>query len=254
MSVAETPRETFAKYPWSIGGGGAANLRESLDDTASETLGSIDADIGFLVITGEDNCLLLPPDFPNRNGISNVVAIGYGEALRDWECATELVALWPYTDVGEDLDPVRVRGYLDFLWPCRTSLKHRKAFGVPVEEKGLRWWDIREVYRERLRTPLSIAFAFVATHNHFVLDCGGKVFNRSAPVLMLPAGARSADHLALLGLLNSSTACFWMKQMFHNKGSTVDTKGARQTTDAFENFYEFTGTGLKKFPIPDAKP
>ncbi len=45
-----------------------------------------------------------------------------------------------------------------------------------------------------------------------------------------------------------------MKQMFHNKGSTVDTKGARQTTDAFENFYEFTGTGLKKFPIPDAKP
>jgi hypothetical protein len=42
-----------------------------------------------------------------------------------------------------------------------------------------------------------------------------------------------------------------MKQVFHNKGSTVDTKGARQTTDAFENFYEFTGTGLKKFPVPN---
>ena len=27
-------------------------------------------------------------------------------------------------------------------------------------------------------TPLSIAFADVATHNHFVLDRGGKVFNR----------------------------------------------------------------------------
>jgi hypothetical protein len=45
-----------------------------------------------------------------------------------------------------------------------------------------------------------------------------------------------------------------MKQVFHNKGSTVDERGARQTTIAFENFYEFTGTGLQKFPVPEAKP
>jgi len=89
----------------------------------------------------------------------------------------------------------------------------------------------------------------VATHNHFVLDRGGKVFNRSAPIIKLPSNATEEDHLALLGLLNSSTACFWMKQVFHNKGSTVDEKGARQTTVAFENFYEFTGTGLQRFPI-----
>ena len=69
-------------------------------------------------------------------------------------------------------------------------------------------------------------------------------------MIKLPAGATEADHLTLLGLLNSSTACFWMKQVFHNKGSTVDDKGARQTTVAFENFYEFSGTGLKGFPIP----
>lgn len=58
------------------------------------------------------------------------------------------------------------------------------------------------------RTPLSIAFVFVATHNHFVLDRGGKVFKQSAPVIKLAAGAREAEHLGLLGLLNSSTACF----------------------------------------------
>ena len=72
------------------------------------------------------------------------------------------------------------------------------------------------------RTPLSIAFAFVATHNHFVLDRGGKVFNASAPIIKLPADATEDDHLALLGLLNSSTACFWMKQTFHNKGEQWD--------------------------------
>jgi hypothetical protein len=109
-------------------------------------------------------------------------------------------------------------------------------------------------FRERFRTPLSIAFAFVATHNHFVLDRGGKVFNRSAPIIKLLSNATEEDHLALLGLLNSSTACFWMKQVFHNKGSTVDDKGARQTTVAFENFYELTGTGLQEFPVTSEKP
>ena len=110
------------------------------------------------------------------------------------------------------------------------------------------------ISRERALAPLSITFAFVATHNHFVLDRGGKVFNRSAPIIKLPSAATEDDHLALLGLLNSSTAGFWMKQVFHNKGSTVDDKGARQTTVAFENFYEFTGTGLQKFPVPSENP
>ena len=87
-----------------------------------------------------------------------------------------------------------------------------------------------------------------------MLDRGGKVFNRSAPIIKLPSNATEDDHLALLGLLNSSTACFWMKQVFHNKGSTVDERGARQRTMPFEDFYEHTGTGLSKFPIPEQKP
>jgi hypothetical protein len=94
----------------------------------------------------------------------------------------------------------------------------------------------------------------VATHNHFVLDRGGKVFNRSAPVIKLAAEASEDEHLRLLGYLNSSTGCFWMKQVFHDKGSTVDSHGARQTTVAFENFREFTGTGLLKFPLPEGCP
>jgi hypothetical protein len=109
-------------------------------------------------------------------------------------------------------------------------------------------------FPNRYRTPLSIVFAFVATHNHFVLDRGGKVFKQSAPVIKLPADATEDDHLGLLGLLNSSVGCFWMKQVFHDKGSTVDSHGARQTTVAFENFREFTGTGLLKFPLPEGRP
>jgi hypothetical protein len=94
----------------------------------------------------------------------------------------------------------------------------------------------------------------VATHNHFVLDRGGKVFKQTAPVIKLPAGATEDDHLALLGLLNSSTACFWMKQVCHCKGSTVDQHGARQTTVPFEDFYAYNATQMERFPLPSQRP
>ena len=108
--------------------------------------------------------------------------------------------------------------------------------------------------RTRFRTPLSIVFAEVATHNHFVLDRGGKVFKQTAPVIKLTAEASEDDHLALLGLLNSSTACFWMKQSCHCKGSTVDQHGARQTTVPFEDFYAFNASKLQQFPLPSGRP
>ena len=41
-------------------------------------------------------------------------------------------------------------------------------------------------FARRYRIPLSIVFAEVATHNHFVLDRGGKVFKQTAPVIKLP--------------------------------------------------------------------
>ena len=91
---------------------------------------------------------------------------------------------------------------------------------------------------DKFRTPLSIAFAFVATHNHFVLDRGGKVFKQSAPIIKLPADATEDDHLALLGLLNSSTACFWMKQVFYTKGRSEVSDEACKTKH-WESRYEF---------------
>jgi hypothetical protein len=96
--------------------------------------------------------------------------------------------------------------------------------------------------------------AFVATHNHFAFDRGGKVFNRSAPVIKLPSTAAEDEYLALLGLLNSSVTCFWLKQVAHNKGSSVDDAGARQRTAPFEDFYEFTATQLEQLSLPAEHP
>ena len=140
---------------------------------------------------------------------------------------------------------------LRFLYPWRAQLR-RVAYGLTQIERGLRWFEYSMFFRDRFTNPLSIAFAFVSTHNHFVLDRGAKVFKQSAPLIKLPQGSTETQHLELIGLLNSSTACFWMKQTFHNKGG--GGIGGGLATEEWEQFYEFDATKLQSFPIPAETP
>jgi hypothetical protein len=178
--------------------------------------------------------------------------LALGDGVRDWCLASNLVCLWPSNSAGNRLDEKLIGDHLAFCWPYRTSLKDRKAFGVPVEQKGIPWWALRELYTQRLRTPLSIAFAFVATHNHFVLDRGGKVFNRSAPIIKLSSDATEDDHLAILGLLNSSSGCFWIKQIMTPKGGGGIGRGIQD--EAWETRIETSVTQIEDFPVPEQKP
>ncbi len=93
--------------------------------------------------------------------------------------------------------------------------------GGDHRQLGRTWWEYNRFLKHRFSVPYSIGFAFVATHNHFVLDRGGKIFHGSAPVIKLPKSATEEQHIGLLALLNSSVGCFWMKQTFHNKGGEV---------------------------------
>lgn len=40
-SSTDIPRSTLCRHPWSIGGGGAAELKELIGDTGTSTLGSL---------------------------------------------------------------------------------------------------------------------------------------------------------------------------------------------------------------------
>ena len=255
ISVSDVQRKTFYDHPWSISGGIARELQSRLELKSLLVLDDIVTDVGITAVTGEDGLFIIGDDTmaAQRLGIEHVRPLVLGDNVRDWT-TRGLIAVWPYGDNLRLLDLNEMPGIARLLWSYRTSISSRKRFGTPILERGLSWYEYQELYFKKLRSNLSVTFAFVATHNHFVLDRGGKVFNRSAPVIKLPDDAAEADHLALVGLLNSSVSCFWMKQVFHNKGSTVDVHGARQTTDEFENFYEYTGTRLKQFPLPPDRP
>jgi hypothetical protein len=138
------------------------------------------------------------------------------------------------------------------LWPNKQELVRRREPNGSQLDIGLTWFEWSRFIRRRHNARFLLPFAFVATHNHFVLDRGGKVFKQSSPVIKLPEGASEDRHLELLGLLNSSAACFWLKQVSHDKGSQGINEGIK--SQAWERFYEFTSTQLARFPLPGALP
>lgn len=245
VSIGDTSRKILSNHPWSIGGGGAADVKEMIDASAVKLLSEVVTEIGFGCVISEEECFQLPvrrkPSAPSQQ----MRPFAIGEAFRDWCLINTLdLILYPY-DENVNLLPISNIG--NALWDYRTILGSRRAFGnQSYNEAGRPWWEYHQIPVARNRIPLSITFAFIATHNHFVLDRGGKVFNRSAPVIKLPTGSTVTNHLDLIGLLNSSVACFWGRQTFFPKGGFADGK--------WQERLEWDGTKLLSFPLPELRP
>ncbi|MFE0367634.1 BREX-2 system adenine-specific DNA-methyltransferase PglX [Streptomyces tendae] len=256
VSVEDLPRAELAKFPWSLSGGGASGLMAKLEGVAGRLRETI-TEAGRTTHTGLDEAYYMPPaTAATRRLKAGTVPVILGEEVREYQISPSTCTLFPYTTIA----PANVRGAAreittaeeQFLWPTREPLRRRLDFGETPEERGFRWFDHSMFFPRRFRTPLSIAFPFVATHNHFVLDRGRKVFNRTAPVLKLPEGTSVERYLELLGVLNSSTACFWLKQVSQSKGN--GGIGGGISDELWEHRFEFTGTKLQDFPVPTELP
>ncbi|MFC0532817.1 BREX-2 system adenine-specific DNA-methyltransferase PglX [Phytohabitans kaempferiae] len=250
VTIADLPRSALSRYPWSLTGGGAGDVKAAIDSAAARRLSAVTQHSGFVAITAEDDAFFLGGvGTARRMGGLPVKPMVEGDAVRDHSINPKASSVWPY---DANLRPVELatNGPLTRLaWPNRRILQRRKRFGRWIETiDSLCWYEYGELYREKLRTPWSITYAFVATHNHFALDRDGRIFNRSAPVIKLPENASDDDHLALLGLLNSSTACFWLKQVSHCKNNVTVSSGIPDQPWSWN--WEFTGTKLEEFPIP----
>ncbi|MFE9849078.1 BREX-2 system adenine-specific DNA-methyltransferase PglX [Streptomyces sp. NPDC005576] len=255
VSVEDGERARFAEHPWSLSGGGAGEVSERVESAAQTRLGVVAESLGITCFTLEDDLFLLPGRAARTVGIPPqwTRSMVTGDLLRDWEGGDFDLALFPYSS---DFVPIEVEGVESLhrlMWPSRTTVANNILFGRKTKiEGGLKWSEYGRLTKSKLRTPLSITFAFVATHNHFVLDRGGKVFKQSAPVIKLPEGASEEQHLELLGVLNSSVACFWLKQVSQGKGGSGLGRGLQD--EEWEERYEFTGTKLQEYPLPAALP
>ncbi|SDS27690.1 BREX-2 system adenine-specific DNA-methyltransferase PglX [Actinopolymorpha singaporensis] len=258
VSVADVDRLLLSKHPWSLSGGGAPELFLRVEGAAIGRLSSRVMLIGRTTHTGSDESYFSSAGTWARFGVSDpqIAALVEGDRVRDWHIATVTEALFPYNEwLKASIEDPCLRA---ILWLTKPYLRKRREPGGTHEEIGLTWFEWSRWHPERYVIPLGIAMAFVATHNQFVLDRGGKVFNRTGPAIKLPEGTSEEEHLRLLGLLNSSTACFWLKQVSHNKGegggARVEAGYAAMGSEDWKNHYEFTGTKLQEFPLAGGAP
>ncbi|WP_328775743.1 BREX-2 system adenine-specific DNA-methyltransferase PglX [Streptomyces goshikiensis] len=257
VSVEDLERgRYFSKKPWILTDGGLEMI-EALSGASSQSLRSRISRIGFYGDTHADDALTMP----HRTLLAQsaepqfIKPIGVGDEVRDFTLSSGNWVIHPY-DASRTISPLPGMPSIGrILWPNRTELGNRSTFsGRTYFADNRPWWEWHQLPKDSGTHAWSLNFAFVATHNHVILDRSASAFTRTAPVIKLREGASEEDHLQLLGVLNSSTAGFWLKMVSHNKGSTMDAKGARQSTIPFEDFYEFTGTKLQEFPLTSGYP
>ncbi len=243
VSAEDSPRAQFHAHPWSIGGGGTSDLKALIEVNAETILRTrIVPPIGRAVRVGEEEAFVFDPAHARRSRVASNQFRGYleGEFIRDWSSHCESLVWYPYAPESHDSEMVRC------LWPWKATLLNRATFQGNMEDAGRRWFEYMQHTPSAYRTPLSIAFAFVATHNHFVLDRGGQVFKQTAPVIKLSTAGNESDHFALLGVLNSSVACFWARDTFFPRGGFSEGK--------WEERMNWNGTPMEKLPIPAQQP
>ena len=251
ISVSDTKRLAFAKHPWSIGGGGAAELREQLDSIAAKKLGEVVSAVGVMVVTGEDDVFVRDSrtDFARAKIPPSILRnFAEGDAVRDWAIFPVRTAIYEYDRFGQHAPEPTLDRY---FWIFRGLMRPAIYFGNTKEQRGMHWREYGVIVKDKLEQSLTIAVAEVATHNQFVLDRGGVIFKNSVPVIKLPTGASEAEHLGLLGLLNSSVACFWLQQVCHNKGGPG---GGSSKDEKWHDFYAFNSTKVAEFPLVGERP
>jgi hypothetical protein len=251
VSVESLARTELRHHPWVLAGGGARLVFHTIESRAARVLDALTESIGILAFTLLDDVYVLPEHVPIRLRFSeHTRRFVTGDHVRDWEIDSCEVAVFPYgADLRSCLDETSAAGH--FLWRYRTPLSHSKMFnGKTKVASGLAWYDYGRLSISKIDGRPFCVFAFVATHNNFVLLDRLIVLNRHAPFVKLRQDATGSDHRALLGYLNSSTVGFWCRLMMFPKGGDQVGDGARLSATQWNRHLEYAGNLLQQLPVP----
>ncbi|RKN35099.1 BREX-2 system adenine-specific DNA-methyltransferase PglX [Streptomyces hoynatensis] len=252
IAVDDLDRDQFfATHPWALAAGGQ-ELVDQIHKNSKVKLSRLAKSIGASAVTREDSAFMLGRGYLRRHNIPEEQRrpLVEGTALRDYIINEPIESVWPYSE--KDLSATAPLAVNRTLWPTRRVLRERTAFGKTQVDRGLTWFEYSMFFKSRYRVNPAIAVAFVATHNHFALSRPRDVFQHSALILEPREEWSQNETHQLLSLLNSSVACFWLKQVCHDKGH--GGIGGGVASEEWEKFYEFNSTNLADFPIPRDRP
>ncbi|WP_433352120.1 BREX-2 system adenine-specific DNA-methyltransferase PglX [Micromonospora saelicesensis] len=252
VESADIPRSRFSKYPWSLSGGGAADVVGLIEGASGRRLNErLDGTVGFAGFSATDDVFYLPNDWHRRFGTppSWVRGLVAGKDIDEWLAASDVSAIAPYERASGNLMAVDTNArWAHHFWLARQQLRSLTNFSGDL--RSLPWWAWYQWSNRRTEAPLVVCLAKIATHNRAFVNRSGYISNQHVHAAV-PLGGES-EGLGLLGLVNSSVGCFWLKQVSHDKGN----RGGERSTAryAWEHFYEFSGAKLEEFPLPSAYP
>ncbi|OZD41666.1 DNA methylase [Rhodococcus sp. 06-1477-1B] len=240
ISVSTMPRRHFDSHPWTL----SANAFELLEEIRSKSAESISVyarRIGFFGIPGGNEVMVLPTGTFGRLGVEETAfkPLSSGDDVRNYVVRSAEEAWLPYDNNHELLDIATMPGALRFLWRYRAELENRATFGGSTYLDDKRpWYQWHQLPKED--SAHTLTFAEQSTHNHFALIPGQQVLTQKAPVIRI-ANASGSERLyhQMLELLNTSLACFWLRQNSYCK----DGLG-----EAWLQRYEFSGKTVGLLP------
>ena len=237
ISVEERPREVLRRHPWILIAGEPPELRQAFESSSS--LDRMVESIRFGGFSGLDDVFLLKPGVAERHGLERhvICPIVTGAAIGDWVATAHVEALIPQTPDGELLPLEDEARWVDFLWPYRARLERRVT--IPEQRPGA-WWTWQNP--PRLEAGPGIVGRSIASWPQFARapGCPG---NRHLLIIRLQESASEDQLFALLGYLDSSAACFWLKQRAFSKSWPEDPRSQRAV-------YQFSGHMVGQLPVP----
>lgn len=244
ITVADRPRKGMERWPW--------NFESQSEATASLLVADqlladyLDGQQGVLLYTGADDLFVQAPDVVRRLSLDRLHLRQYitGEDIRDWSSEVNALCIFPYEAERKPLQFAEDSPTLAFLSSFKARLSERIAFGKKPAERGMEWYEYSIVVWPKLKKHCLLAYPNVATHAHFLSATPEVIFKEKAPVLVFQHGFSTTELNILAGLMNSSTALFWLKQVCFSKRESEE--GAKDT------YFEFAGGKVEKMPVPDA--
>jgi hypothetical protein len=248
-AIVDLERSLLERHPWNLSGGGSELLQAAVEAAGSLRIGDYSKRIGFMAMSHADEAFVQPRELVTRSACEQEQwpYLVEGLAVRDYVVHPELAAWFPYRK-GVLIKEGDAPRSFQWLWPLRTELRNRATFSKGTYfSDGRPWYEWHQLPKDKGTAPLLIGYAFKASHNHFVLDYSGAVFKQTAPVIKLSEGATEDEYLALLAALNSSVACFWLRENAQHQGG-----GAAEHSWSWT--YEFAGAIVEKLPLPEQLP
>lgn len=237
-------QQELRAHPWRLSAPEEESVLEVM--RSDQTLGEQVRRIGYVASTGSDDIFGARPQTMRRWGVEPQGAIDLvtGSEVRDWRVRSELQAFFPrHQDRRKErVDITTLPRHRRRLWPYRLPLAQRSRISSET------WYDWHQVTDNTDASPWSLIFPWVATHPHFALNREPNAPLNSAPVIEFPTSVTEDEVLGLLGVLNSSAVCFWLKQFSNAKGHPRDDQ--LRSGDTWDLIYEFTSKRMAQLPLP----